>query len=83
VADLTETAPQTEQIKTKKQRVGWLEKRRIRRRKRVMFEEIMGWILVPFLLYFLYLGYKAMGGMPPAVKDFLNELLGLAMRGGK
>ena len=83
MTEISEVQPQAELTKPKRQKIGWLEKRRMRRRRRIVFEEIMGWVLVPFLIYFLYLGYKAMGGLPPAVKEFLNEMLGFVMKGGK
>jgi hypothetical protein len=83
VAEISDGHGQPELAKPKQKKPGWLEKRRQRRRRRIVFEEIMGWVLVPFLIYFLYLGYKAMGGLPPTVKEFLNELLGFVMKGGK
>lgn len=64
----TETAP------ARPHKAGWFERRRQRRRKRIIFEEIMGWLLVPFILYFLYLGYVAVGGLPPAAKDVIKEV---------
>jgi hypothetical protein len=32
-------------------KISWREKRYHRRRKRVWFEEILGWILVPMILF--------------------------------
>lgn len=58
---------------------GW-ERREMRRRSRRRFEEIMGWILVPAIIYIGYLAYQAVGGIPeewisPLV-DIFNTLLG-------
>ena len=30
-----------------KEKLGWFEKRARRRRRRIVFEEVLGWILVP------------------------------------
>lgn len=49
---------------TAKPKLGWGEKREIRRRRRHLFEEALGWILVPALIYAAYLGYQASGGIP-------------------
>jgi hypothetical protein len=66
-----------------RERLGWLEKRDRRRRRRKMFEEVLGWILVPAFLYLIYLGVKAVGGIPKELIDFANELLGIVMKGGR
>lgn len=63
-----------------KEKLGWFEKRARRRRRRIVFEEVLGWILVPAFLYLLYLGYRAVGGIPKEAMDFFQELLGLAMK---
>lgn len=63
-----------------KEKLGWFEKRARRRRRRVIFEEVLGWILVPAFLYLLYLGYRAVGGIPKEAMDFFQELFGLAMK---
>ena len=41
------------------QKLTWREKRWERRRKRRMFEEVLGWILVPVILIALYWAVKA------------------------
>jgi hypothetical protein len=64
-------------------RKGWFEKRRERRKKRRLFEEIVAWIFVPALIYGCYLLYKASGGLPPAAFEFLGEMTSMALRGGK
>lgn len=64
-----------------REKLGWLEKRARRRRRRVMFEEILGWILVPAFIYLIYLGVKAIGGVPKEIIDFGNELIGIMMKG--
>lgn len=63
-----------------KEKLGWFEKRARRRRRRMVFEEVLGWILVPAFLYLLYLGYRAVGGVPKEIFDFAQELFGLAMK---
>jgi hypothetical protein len=70
-------------VRAPKQKLGWLEKRDRRRRRRKVFEEVLGWILVPAFLYLIYLGVKAVGGIPKELIDFGNELLGIAMKGGR
>lgn len=66
-----------------KQKLGWLEKRDLRRRRRKVFEEVLGWILVPAFIYLIYLGVKAIGGIPKELIDFGNELIGIVMKGGR
>jgi len=66
-----------------RQKLGWLEKRDRRRRRRKMFEEVLGWILVPAFIYLIYLGFKAIGGVPKELVDFGNELLAIVMKGGR
>lgn len=66
-----------------KQRLSWFEKRDRRRRRRKLFEEILGWILVPGLVYLVYLGVKAVGGVPKEIVDFGNEIVGILLKGGK
>ena len=66
--------------RAKKEKLGWFEKRDRRRRRRKIFEEVLGWILVPAFLYLLYLGYRAVGGIPKEAMDFFQELIGLAMK---
>jgi hypothetical protein len=63
-----------------KEKLGWFEKRARRRRRRIIFEEVLGWILVPAFLYLLWLGYRAIGGVPKEIVDFAQELFGLAMK---
>jgi hypothetical protein len=63
-----------------KQKLGWFEKRARRRRRRLVFEEVLGWILVPGLLYLLYLGFLAVGGVPAQIVDFAQELFWFAVK---
>ncbi|SEM50567.1 hypothetical protein SAMN04515666_11324 [Bosea lupini] len=63
-----------------KEKLGWFEKRARRRRRRIIFEEVLGWIMVPAFLYLLYLGYRAVGGIPKEGMDFFQEIIGLAMK---
>lgn len=62
------------------QKLGWFEKRERRRRRRLVFEEVLGWILVPAFIYLIYLGVQAVGGIPRELIDFGRELIGLAMK---
>ncbi len=66
-----------------KEKLGWFEKRDRRRRRRKIFEEVLGWILVPAFIYLIYLGVQAVGGIPKELIDFANELVTMAMKGGK
>jgi hypothetical protein len=75
--------PPVEVAQPEKPRKGWFEKRRDRRKKRRLFEEIVAWIFVPALIYGCYLIYKASGGLPPAAFEFLGEMASMALRGGK
>jgi hypothetical protein len=62
-----------------KPKLSWGDKRDRRRRRRLAFEEILGWVLVPAILYGAYLVIQAMGGIPPAAIDFLHEVVGSLM----
>ena len=64
-------------------RKSWFEKRRERRKKRRLFEEIIAWVFVPALIYGIYLAYKAVGGLPPAAFEFFAEVSSMILRGGK
>ncbi|MFJ5369152.1 hypothetical protein ACIPIA_08015 [Bosea sp. CER48] len=66
-----------------KEKLGWFEKRDRRRRRRKIFEEVLGWILVPTFVYLIYLGIKSVGGIPKELIDFANEIFSMAMKGGK
>ena len=70
-------------VRPPKRKLGWFEKRDRRRRKRVIFEEVLAWILVPAFLYMIYWGIKAVGGIPKEVRDFASELVSIVLRGGK
>lgn len=65
----------------RREKLGWFEKRDRRRRRRKMFEEVLGWILVPAFVYLIYLGVKAVGGIPKELIDFGNELVGIVFKG--
>ncbi len=64
-----------------KQKLGWFEKRHRRRRRRILFEEVLGWIIVPAIIYLIYLGVQSVGGIPKELIDFGNELIAMAMKG--
>ncbi len=65
-----------------KEKLSWFEKRDRRRRRRKIFEEVLGWILVPAFVYLIYLGVKSVGGIPKELIDFGNELIGIVLKGG-
>ncbi|MGO4385991.1 hypothetical protein AB4Y85_00495 [Microvirga sp. 2YAF29] len=54
-------------------KLSWRDKREVRRRKRVWFEEILAWILVPVILFGCYwlatIGLAAVGTSPEALLD--------------
>jgi hypothetical protein len=66
-----------------KPKLGWFEKRSRRRKRRIIFEEVLAWILVPAFLYLIYWGVQAIGGVPKEVRDFASELVSIVLRGGK
>jgi hypothetical protein len=76
-------APARTPARPPKEKLGWFEKRDRRRRRRKFFEEVLGWILVPAFGYLIYLGIQAVGGIPREVVDFANELIAMALKGGK
>jgi len=57
----------------------WREQRWERRRKRLMFEEVLGWVLVPVILIGLYIGVKgilsALGTTPTALIQGIQTAL--------
>ena len=73
----------SQSVRPRKQKLGWFEKRDRRRRRRIVFEEVLAWILVPAFLYMIYWGIKAMGGIPKEVREFAGELVSIVLRGGK
>ena len=77
------TAKPAAPARPKKEKLGWFEKRDRRRRRRKIFEEVLGWILVPAFVYLIYLGVQSIGGIPKELIDFGNELIAMAMKGGK
>jgi hypothetical protein len=59
-------------------KLSWREKREQRRRRRVWFEEILGWILVPAIIFGCYwllnVGLSALGTSPAALMDGLKTI---------
>jgi len=83
-AQTGEAAPQAETpARPRKEKLGWFEKRDRRRRRRKIFEEVLGWILVPAFGYLIYLGIQAVGGIPKELIDFGSEIVTMVMKGGK
>jgi hypothetical protein len=60
----------------------WREKRWQRRRRRIVFEEVLGWILVPVILVALYWGgtaaLSALGTSPEALMQGIKAILNQA-----
>ncbi len=81
LAHAAEPAPE-QAAPVHKEKLGWFEKRDRRRRRRKMFEEVLGWILVPAFVYGIYLAMKSIGGIPKELIDFGNELIGIVFKGG-
>ena len=82
-ADTGEVAPETAAApaRRQKEKLGWFEQRTRRRRRRKIFEEVLGWILVPAFIYLIYLGIQSVGGIPKELIDFGNELIAMVMKG--
>jgi hypothetical protein len=60
-------------------RMSWREKRYQRRRRRVWFEEVLGWVLVPLIVLGCYwalnMGLNAIGMSPAAIMEGVNAIL--------
>lgn len=60
-------------------KLSWREKREIRRRRRVWFEEVLGWILVPIILFGCYwlvtFGLGLLGTSPEALLDGIKTVI--------
>jgi hypothetical protein len=60
-------------------RQSWREKRYQRRRRRVWFEEILGWVLVPVIVVACYwmidLGLNAVGTSPAAIMEGIEAII--------
>jgi hypothetical protein len=61
------------------QKLSWREKRWQRRRRRRLFEEVLGWILVPIIVIACYwavkAGLNAAGTSPSALIAGIRQLL--------
>lgn len=59
-------------------KLSWREQRERRRRRRVWFEEVLGWILVPAIIFGCYwlvnIGLAAIGTSPAALMDGLRTI---------
>ncbi len=60
------------------EKLSWREKRWQRRRRRKLFEEVLGWVVVPVILAALYWGVKAglnaAGTSPSAIVQGIRTL---------
>jgi len=58
---------------------SWREQRYRRRRRRVWFEEILGWVLVPVIVigcyWLLTLGLNALGTSPAAIMEGIEAII--------
>ena len=65
--------------RAKKPKKTWREERYERRRRRIWFEEILGWILVPLIglaLYYITIAVlAALGTSPSAIMTGINAVL--------
>jgi hypothetical protein len=59
-------------------KISWREKRYHRRRRRVWFEEILGWVLVPAIVFGCYwlfnMVLSALGTSPAAIMDGISAI---------
>ncbi|MBL0402504.1 hypothetical protein JKG68_00810 [Microvirga aerilata] len=59
--------------------LSWREKRYQRRRRRVWFEEILGWVLVPVIVLGCYwmidLALNAVGTSPAAIMEGIEAVI--------
>ena len=60
-------------------KLSWREKRYQRRRRRVWFEEILAWILVPIIILSCYWilvgGLSALGTSPAAIMEGIEAII--------
>ena len=60
-------------------KLSWREKRYQRRRRRVWFEEILAWILVPIIVlscyWVLVVGLNALGTSPAAIMEGIEAII--------
>jgi len=60
-------------------KLSWREKRYLRRRRRVWFEEVLGWILVPVIVFGCYwllnIGLNAVGTSPAAIMEGIDAII--------
>jgi len=60
-------------------KLSWREKRYQRRRRRVWFEEILGWVLVPVIIFGCYwllnIGLGAVGTSPAAIMEGIEAVI--------
>ena len=60
-------------------KLSWREKRYRRRRRRVWFEEALGWVLVPVIIlgcyWLLSIGLNALGTSPAAIMEGIDAII--------
>ncbi len=72
MSDMDAQSPPNRPVREK---LSWGEQRDRRRRRRKAFEEVLGWILVPIILYVIWLLIQEAGGIPPEAIEFFKELV--------
>lgn len=59
-------------------KMSWRQQRYVRRRRRLWFEEVLGWILVPVIVFACYWtldrGLNALGTSPAAIMDGISAI---------
>ena len=76
--ELHETPIEATRIIEPRPKPSWREQREGRRRRRVWFEEVLGWILVPAIIFGCYwllnMGLAAIGTSPEALLDGIKTI---------
>jgi len=76
--------PDAQPVRPHRHKKGWREQRWERRRRRRLFEEVLGWIVVPLILISAYWGVKsglsALGTTPTALIEGVKTAI--SSRGG-
>jgi hypothetical protein len=65
-------------VATTPAKLSWRQQRYQRRRRRVWFEEVLGWILVPVIVFGCYwlvtVGLNAVGTSPSAIIEGISSI---------
>ncbi|MXQ11097.1 hypothetical protein [Microvirga makkahensis] len=78
-SELHEAPVEATRIIEPRPKLSWREQRELRRRRRIWFEEILGWILVPAIIvgcyWLLNVGLAAMGTSPEALMEGFRAIV--------